>query len=341
MRVTVVGAGIAGLTAAHRLAAAGVDVRVLEREDRPGGRMSTQPLGAGVMERGAQFLSTGYELIPELVRTAGLADELVRVSGRTLAVADDRSLRFHTGRPHTLLSSGLLRARDVPPALRGLWSSRRLFARGTDDLARWTDLGERDGSAWTRARFGSGVTDRVTALTVHGLFFQELAANSAALPGALTAFLARGSGALTLRGGLGRPTAALAAELDVEHGVRVECVRLPESPAGGVALTTSKGPRQADAVVLATPAASTAGMLADPTPDEAAVLRTPYSPALLAGLALAEPLADEELGGAYGVLVAPGSRSPLAGDHLGFPWSDSAAFNGRWAADRLLADLAG
>lgn len=112
MRLTVVGAGIAGLTAAHRRAAAGVDVRVLEREDRPGGRISTQPLGAAVIERGAQFLSTGYELIPELVRTAGLADELVRVSGRTLAVADDRSLRFHTGRPHTLLTSGLLRARD-------------------------------------------------------------------------------------------------------------------------------------------------------------------------------------------------------------------------------------
>jgi hypothetical protein len=27
----------------------------------------------------------------------------------------------------------------------------------------------------------------------------------------------------------------------------------------------------------------------------------------------------------------------LAGDYLGFPWTDSAAFNGRWAADRLLA----
>lgn len=81
----------------------------------------------------------------------------------------------------------------------------------------------------------------MTALTVHGLFFQELAANSAALPAALTAFLARGSAALTLRGGLGRPTAALAADLDVEYGVRVECVRRPESPAGGVVLTTSKG----------------------------------------------------------------------------------------------------
>ena len=31
----------------------------------------------------------------------------------------------------------------------------------------------------------------------------------------------------------------------------------------------------------------------------------------------------------------------LAGDYLGFPWTDSAAFNGHWAADRLIADHGG
>ena len=32
-----------------------------------------------------------------------------------------------------------------------------------------------------------------------------------------------------------------------------------------------------------------------------------------------------------------GSPVVLAGDYLGFPWSDPAAFNGRWAAGRLIA----
>lgn len=189
---------------------------------------------------------------------------------------------------------------------------------------------------------------------------------------------------------------------------------------------------------MAVPASAAKEMLVDPKADEAAVLAAPYSCGLLAGLALAEPLADDELGGAYGVLVAPDSSSPLAaiavysradttrtstgevltimfrqdaarrlaaadhatvrdaavaavapllpgladrvvdsrvtrwqeampyvpvghaaavrnyrtrlpagspvllaGDYLGFPWSDSAAFNGLWAADRLIADHAG
>ncbi|HEV7440370.1 MAG TPA: FAD-dependent oxidoreductase, partial [Methylobacterium sp.] len=38
-RVVVIGAGIAGLVAALRLAAAGIEVTVLERAARPGGKM--------------------------------------------------------------------------------------------------------------------------------------------------------------------------------------------------------------------------------------------------------------------------------------------------------------
>lgn len=34
--------------------------------------------------------------------------------------------------------------------------------------------------------------------------------------------------------------------------------------------------------------------------------------------------------------LAPGRRVVLAGDSLAWPWSDSAAFAGEWAADRVL-----
>ena len=40
MKITVIGAGLAGLTAAHRLQQAGFSVSVLEREHGPGGRMA-------------------------------------------------------------------------------------------------------------------------------------------------------------------------------------------------------------------------------------------------------------------------------------------------------------
>ena len=47
MRVVVIGAGMAGLTAARVIAAEGHDVTVLDKGRRPGGRMATKELGGG------------------------------------------------------------------------------------------------------------------------------------------------------------------------------------------------------------------------------------------------------------------------------------------------------
>ena len=48
--IAVVGAGIAGLTAAHRLKRAGFDVVVFESLDRPGGRMYSTKRGDYIVD---------------------------------------------------------------------------------------------------------------------------------------------------------------------------------------------------------------------------------------------------------------------------------------------------
>jgi renalase len=57
MNVTVVGAGISGLLCAERLRDNGIDVRVLEKSDRVGGRMATEQIGDAVFDTGAQFFT--------------------------------------------------------------------------------------------------------------------------------------------------------------------------------------------------------------------------------------------------------------------------------------------
>lgn len=55
--IAVVGAGIAGLTAARELQRAGHQVTVLEMDSKAGGRMSTQHLFGGSFDDGAQFFT--------------------------------------------------------------------------------------------------------------------------------------------------------------------------------------------------------------------------------------------------------------------------------------------
>ena len=76
MRVVVVGAGLAGLMAARRLTQRGCEVVVLEARDRVGGRVWSQELVPGdprtVIERGAEFVLDGYDMLRQMVAGLGL-----------------------------------------------------------------------------------------------------------------------------------------------------------------------------------------------------------------------------------------------------------------------------
>ena len=54
MKVVVVGAGMAGLTAAHHLRRWGYRVVVLEGRDRIGGRVWSVPFGGGTVDLGGR-----------------------------------------------------------------------------------------------------------------------------------------------------------------------------------------------------------------------------------------------------------------------------------------------
>ena len=75
--VIVLGAGIAGLTAARQLAQFGLRVRIIEARDRVGGRIFTQHIGAESVELGAEFVHGKPPILWSLLEEAGLqADEL-------------------------------------------------------------------------------------------------------------------------------------------------------------------------------------------------------------------------------------------------------------------------
>ena len=73
MRAAVVGAGLAGLTAARELSRAGAEVVVLEARERVGGRVWSRRLANGALvEMGAEFILPGNTAIRDLAERYGL-----------------------------------------------------------------------------------------------------------------------------------------------------------------------------------------------------------------------------------------------------------------------------
>lgn len=86
--VVVVGAGLAGLVAARRVARAGHSVAVIEARDRVGGRMLSSPLaGGGVVDLGAEFIGPTQNHIRALVDELGIDTFASYVTGRNVYVA--------------------------------------------------------------------------------------------------------------------------------------------------------------------------------------------------------------------------------------------------------------
>ena len=110
-QVAVIGAGISGLTTAFWLHQAGIDVRIFEREDSPGGTMRTISQDGWLVETGPNSALETTPLFGELFRDLGISDQRI--------YADQAANRRY------ILRKGVLHALPMsPPAFlkTGLWS---------------------------------------------------------------------------------------------------------------------------------------------------------------------------------------------------------------------------
>lgn len=117
----VIGAGLAGLTAARRLVGAGLDVRVLEAADDVGGRLRTDESDGFRFDRGFQVVCPAY---PALAREFDIDALDLRPFARGLGVLLNRTV-------HRL---------GPDPSVVGAMRSRLLSLRDATALARLTTL---------------------------------------------------------------------------------------------------------------------------------------------------------------------------------------------------------
>ncbi len=154
--MVIVGAGLAGLSAAKSLAGRGLRVAVLEARDRPGGRVYSVPLGGAAVDLGGQWVGPGQDRMYALAREAGVALTPTHRTGETSYRLDGRVRRSgHVPPlgPLALLEAHRIQRRidrladTVDPALP--WET--LAARALDAESVETWLGR---TAWTSGARG-------------------------------------------------------------------------------------------------------------------------------------------------------------------------------------------
>ncbi|MEU9981642.1 protoporphyrinogen oxidase [Streptomyces sp. NPDC050856] len=291
-RAVVIGGGIAGLAAAHRLVTAGWRVTVLEATDRLGGKLRAGEIAGVRVDLGAESMLARRPEAVDLARAVGLGDLLQPPATTTAAIWTRDALR-------PMPQGHVMGVPGSPDAVAGL-----LSAEGLARVARETDLppdavADDDVAvgAYVAGRFGREVVDRLVEPLLGGVYAGDAYRISmrAAVPRLFDAVRAHGTlteavravqraqrngqpqtgpAFMGIEGGVGRLPLAVADAITA-HGGRIRT----RTPVGGLVrrpdgwqVRTEDETLHADAVVVATPAGPAAALLAAESPAAAAGL---------------------------------------------------------------------
>jgi protoporphyrinogen/coproporphyrinogen III oxidase len=334
VRIAILGRGISGLAAAHFLTRAGHDVVSIDPSPEPGGLVRSERIDGFLCESGPQALLNGPAETRALIADAGL-------EARVIGTSTSARRRFiHAGgRLHPLPTNPIAFARSGLLGWRGkLRLLREPFVRAASP-----DGGDESVLAFGARRFGPEAARAFLAPAVIGIYAGDAAQLSmrSAFPRLAELERAHGSvirGAIAQRrpgsgggGGAGRVVSfpdglqELARALAAALGARRIVARADgiERTGDGWRVTLAAGgtPIDAQAVVIATEAASAAALLDALAPGAAAAVRSVrLAPVVVVGVGFRAggPPLGMNLD-AYGFLVArgAGSQARSQADHDG------------------------
>ncbi|GAA2796615.1 NAD(P)/FAD-dependent oxidoreductase [Saccharopolyspora taberi] len=318
--VAVVGAGIAGLTAAHELTRAGLDVRVFEVEPRVGGRMSSFRHEGYTIDQGAEQISLrGYRATWELLRRQRMTADEIPLIGKSIGVW--RRGRAHPGiaeRTGVLTGAGLSPRARLDLARFMAWASGRK-GEFDPDRPESTPLGSRTIAEFARSYHPD----------LHDYLFQPLAGcffgwdtERSTAASMVSLLLAVGDTGCwrTYSEGMDSLALSLAEDLDVVTGAAVQEV----VSAGETARLVVDGRAvTARSVLLCVPAPVAARLHGNPPGRELAFLRaSTFTPVLKVSCLLDRPLVPESAKPLYILLTPEAEDDMLSGivvDHAKHP----------------------
>ncbi|AMW13537.1 protoporphyrinogen oxidase [Streptomyces qaidamensis] len=290
-QVVVIGAGIAGLAAAHRLLERGARVTVLEASGRVGGKLLPGEVAGARVDLGAESMLARRPEAVALAREVGLADRLRPPATATASLWTRGALRpFPKG--HVMGVPG------TASALAGVVSEEGLARIGRDAELPRTEVGDDVAvGEYVAQRLGREVVDRLLEPMLGGVYagdayrismrsavpqLFQVARTHTSLTEGVRELQARaaadrqtGPVFMGIRGGIGTLPLAVAESVRARGGeilTRTPVTELRRTPEGGWQVRSGEREWLADAVVLAAPAPAAARLLRAENPAAAAEL---------------------------------------------------------------------
>lgn len=318
--VAVVGAGIAGLTAAHELQNAGLNVRVFEEQSEVGGRMHSFRHQGYTFDEGAEQISAhGYRATWQLLSRLGVPQSEVPRIGKSIGM-------WRNGRPRAGVAdmAGLLTGAGLSPRARidlarvlG-WASLRSSAFDGDHPEA-TPLAGTTIRDFSR-RYHPDLHDYLLQPVAGGFFGWDTARSAAGPMLSLLHEVGTVAGWRTYRDGMDMLARRLAEDLDVVTGTKVDQVVADGDAArlfiGGDVI-------RARSVLLCVPAPIASRLYANPPADERSFLSAcTFTPTIKVSCLLDRPLVPESCKPLYVLITPEVEDSELAGigvDHAKHP----------------------
>lgn len=242
----VIGAGLAGLTAARVLARSGQRVRVLEAAEQIGGRVRSRVLDGFTLDAGYQVLFPAY---PAVVRNLNLSDlDLVPIPSAAVVRRDEKAdvLGDPIRDPGGILSTLTTRVLPLGDKLRVAKLALGLRSPAFHELLLGPD--ESTEAYLRRQGFSETALDNFFRPFFGGIFLSRDLSTSARLFRYYFRMLMEGGAALP-RAGMNAIPAQLAKGLEVTTGVQVSRIITHDSH---VTVSSSSGELDARNVIVAT-----------------------------------------------------------------------------------------